>query len=145
MAYKGRYKVINPEKYLGDPEKITYRSSWERRCMYIFDNDDNVLEWQSEPVIMYRCMTDMKIHKYYVDFYVKVRLPDGSIEKRLLEVKPKKQTKPPVRRGRKSKKVYLKEQHTWLKNKSKWKAAQDFADEHGMKFYLVTEKTLFGK
>ena len=51
----GRYKQEyyhpkNVSKYVGDPEKIIYRSSWERKFMIWLDLNDSVLEWSSEPI-----------------------------------------------------------------------------------------------
>mgnify|MGYP001425258219 FL=1 len=30
-SYKGRYLPINKDKYIGNPDRIVYRSNWERR------------------------------------------------------------------------------------------------------------------
>ena len=39
MAYKSIYKLKNIEKYIGDPDKIICRSSWERKvCKYLDEN-----------------------------------------------------------------------------------------------------------
>ena len=51
MAYKGKFRPKNPQKYRGDPTKIIYRSLWERNCMRYFDENPNVLKWSSEEVI----------------------------------------------------------------------------------------------
>ena len=32
-SYKGKYKVINYKKYIGDPTTVVYRSLWERKVM----------------------------------------------------------------------------------------------------------------
>jgi len=31
MAYRGKYRVKNPEKYEGDHTRVEYRSLWERQ------------------------------------------------------------------------------------------------------------------
>ena len=74
MSYKGRYKVKNLEKYKGDPTNIIYRSVWERKFMVYCDRSDRILEWGSEEFfIPYRSPLDGKIHRYFPDFYVKVK------------------------------------------------------------------------
>ena len=58
----------------------------------------------------------------------------------LVEIKPKKQTSPPKKR-RKSKK-YINEVTQFVKNQSKWEAANLFAKHKGWKFQIWTEDTL---
>ena len=52
MAYgkwhQGKYKVLNPKKYIGDPDNVTFRSSWERILAKYLDENDLILRWQSE-------------------------------------------------------------------------------------------------
>ena len=48
MSYKGKYKPRNPRKYRGDPNRVTYRSLWERKFMVYCDDSDAILEWGSE-------------------------------------------------------------------------------------------------
>ena len=65
MSYKGKYKPKNPQKYLGNPTKITYRSLWERRFMVFCDGNKSVLSWGSEEVVVpYKSPIDNKYHKY---------------------------------------------------------------------------------
>ena len=104
MTMKGRYKPLNPKKYKGDPTNIIYRSSWERRCMIYFDRTPNILEWQSEEFfIPYKSPVDGKIHRYFPDFKIKVLNKQKNFESILIEVKPFKQTQPPVVQKRKTK------------------------------------------
>ena len=44
MAYKGKYKLKNTHKYIGDPMNVIYRSLWERKFMVYADNSDNILK-----------------------------------------------------------------------------------------------------
>ena len=98
MSYKGRYKPLNPKKYVGNSSQVIYRSLWERKLMVYCDNNNAVLEWGSEEVIIpYRSPWDGRIHRYFPDFYMKVRQSSGAIKKFIVEVKPKYQTKPPVK------------------------------------------------
>ena len=95
MAYRGRYIPSKPKKYKGDSSNIIYRSLWERKFMVYCDRNDNILEWGSEEIIIpYRSPLDGRIHRYFPDFYVKVKQKDGSVKKMLIEVKPKAQCEP---------------------------------------------------
>jgi hypothetical protein len=59
----------------------------------------------------------------------------------LIEIKPKSQTKPPKKGTRKTKR-YINEVTAYIKNTSKWEAAQQYADHKGWKFQVWTEDTL---
>ena len=94
--YKGKFNPERPNKYKGNVRNIIYRSGWERRFMIYCDRNENVIEWGSEEVaIPYQSPLDGKIHRYYPDFYVKVKQPNLTVVKYIVEIKPKKQTKPP--------------------------------------------------
>ena len=72
MAYKGKYKPTNPQKYIGDPTIIIYRSLWERNCMIYFDGNPSILSWASEEVIVpYKSPIDGRWHRYFPDFVIK--------------------------------------------------------------------------
>ena len=45
--YKGKYKIKNPNKYLGNPTNIIYRSLMERRFMVWCDSNDKCYKWSS--------------------------------------------------------------------------------------------------
>ena len=140
MAYSGRYRPKNLKKYVGNPSAIKYRSLWERQVMRWLDDNPKVLLWNSEEVVIpYICKTDNKRHRYFMDLYVK--FDDG--KSYLIEIKPKKQTKPPKEPQRKSKK-YIKEVMSYVKNQSKWEAAQSYANHKGMTFQIWTEDTIKG-
>ena len=137
MSYKGPFRPKNPQKYKGNPTNIIYRSLWELRMMRYFDITDSVIEWSSEEIIIpYRSPKDNRIHRYFPDFYVKVRGADGTINNMLIEVKPKKQT---MLKENASKKEKL----TWIVNVAKWKAAELYCQKHNFVFKLLTEKELF--
>ena len=69
-SYKGKYKVINYKKYIGDPTTDIYRSLWERKVMIYFDKRKDVKRWSSEEIaIPYRNPFDGKVHRYFPDFY----------------------------------------------------------------------------
>ena len=138
MTYKGRYRVKNISKYKGDHKKVVYRSSWERAVFKFLDNKPDVSEWSSEEyVIHYKCATDKRMHRYFIDIYFK----DAVGQKWLIEIKPKKQCQPPVKPSRKTKR-YLNEVMTYVKNQSKWDAASKWADARGYRFAIWHEDTL---
>ena len=96
MAYKGRYTPQNPQKYRGNPRNVIYRSLWERKFMTYCDQSDSIVEWGSEEVIIpYISPWDGLVHRYFPDFYIKVKQHDNKVKKYIIEVKPKKQCSPP--------------------------------------------------
>lgn len=140
-TYKGRFKPKNPLKYKGDAENIIYRSSWEVRVMKYLDENPSVIWWASEEMfVRYYSPVDNKIHRYFPDFLANVRRKDNSSITYMIEVKPEKETKPPVQK-RKTKR-YIQESVTYIVNQSKWKAATEFCKDHGWEFKVVTEKDL---
>ena len=140
--YKGRYTVNNPKKYAGDPTRVIYRSLWELKFMKWCDNNDAVLEWGSEEIIIpYLSPVDKRIHRYFVDFYVKIRDRNNQVQKYLIEIKPSKFTQPPQRPSKMSKR-YVEEVMTWGVNQSKWKNAAEFCADRGWKFQILTENEL---
>ena len=141
MAYKGRYNPQHPKKYKGDHHNIIYRSLWERKFMVYCDTSDNIIEWGSEEIIIpYLSPWDGRMHRYFPDFYIKVKQTNGNIKEYIIEVKPKRQTKPP-KKG-KSRRRYLYEQFTWTKNQAKWEAAKQYCKKRKWEFKIVTEKEL---
>ena len=142
MSYKGKYYPSYPRKYKGDPTKIIYRSLWERKFMVYCDKNNNILEWASEEIaIPYRSPIDNRVHRYFPDFYMKVKETNGRIRKYIIEVKPAKQTKPPVKPKRQTKR-YISEAYEYAKNQAKWKMAREFCADRQWEFKVVTEKEL---
>lgn len=140
--YKGKYRVRYPLKYKGDIQDIIYRSSWELKFMKWCDLNPNVMEWGSETVVIpYYSPVDKRIHRYFVDFYIKVKESNNRITKYLIEIKPEKFTKPPSKPDRKSKK-FLEEVLQYGINQAKWESANEFCLDRGMKFLVLTEKDL---
>ena len=142
MAYSGRFLPKNPQKYRGNPGNIIYRSTWECRVMNWLDTNENILEWGSEELIIpYRSPVDGKIHRYFPDFYVKVKQKDDTIRVMILEVKPHRQTIEPVKKKRVTKQ-YINEVVTYGVNKAKWEAATEFCKDRGWSFKVLTEYDL---
>lgn len=106
------------------------------------DLNPSVLEWGSEiTVIPYKSPVDNKVHRYFVDFYVRVRSRDGVITKYLVEIKPERFTRPPDKPKRQTKK-FIDEVFLYGTNQAKWKAADEYCLNRGMKFLVLTERDL---
>ena len=140
---KGRYIPRNIRKYRGDYKNIIYRSSWELKFMKYCDLNDSILEWGSEEVVIpYRSPLDNRIHRYFVDFYIKVEDMNGNIKKYLIEVKPKRQTAPPPKPKRQTKR-YISEVTEYAKNQAKWKKlSTEFCEDRQWSFMIITEDEL---
>lgn len=137
MTYKGRYRVKNKSKYKGDPSKVVYRSMWEKQVFLWCDGNPDIVEWSSEEVVIpYLYEVDKKVHRYFMD--LKIKLKSGKVI--LVEIKPDKQTKPPLRPNKSAR--YLNEALTFVKNQNKWKAASEYAKDRGWDFQIWTENTL---
>ena len=142
MSYKGRYQPTNPLKYKGNFRNIIYRSLWERKFMKYCDSNPNILEWGSEEFCLpYKSPLDNKIHRYFPDFYIKIRENTGKIKKMIIEVKPKRQCMEPKRQKKKTR-GYIYEVREYAKNQAKWKAATEYCLDRGLEFKILTETEL---
>ena len=136
MVYSGIYQVKNKEKYKGDSSSVVYRSLWEKAVFTWCDKNPKVKGWSLEEVVIpYYYDVDKKYHKYYVD--LKIIFEDKTL---LVEIKPEKETVPPV--GPKRTKRYITEGLTYVKNMNKWEAANEYAKDRKWEFQVWTEKTL---
>lgn len=111
----------------------------------MFDTNSSFLSWSSEPIALpYLSPVDGKFHRYFVDFYIKVKTKNGKIKEYLVEVKPHKQTKEPklstTPRTNKPTRRFLNEAKTYAINLAKWKAADEFCKERNWQFVKWTEK-----
>lgn len=141
------YVPVNTEKYKGKGQIIT-RSSWEIEFCKWADHSSRITSWVSEELcIRYQDpiqpIMNNKPHfkSYWPDFVIET--DKGEIF--VVEVKPYKETIPPVKSNKKSRKTVITEQKNWLVNNSKWKAAKAYCFKKGWKFKIMTEKELFGK
>lgn len=140
---QGFYKPQNPQKYIGNPNEIVYRSSYELRLFKYCDLTESILEWGSEEMwIKYHNPTTGRIHRYFPDAYIKVKDSNGVCKKYIVEVKPKRQTVSPNPSPKKKTKTWLNEMKTYETNKAKWEAARQFCEETGMEFKIITEQEL---
>jgi hypothetical protein len=143
MAWKGRFRPNNPQKYDGDPTNIIYRSRLELRYMQYLDSNSKVLKWSSEETIVpYYDEVTRRYRRYFPDFVVKTT--GGTF---MIEIKPDKETRPPTGQphqdGRKNRRL-LREQLTYATNICKWKAAQEYCADRKWIFKIITEKDLGG-
>ena len=142
MSYKGKYRPKFFSKYKGDPTNIVYRALWELKFMKYCDSNRNVLKWGSEILALpYRSPIDNRVHRYFPDFYIKVRESNGKIREYIIEIKPKKQCMEPKPQKRKTK-GHIYEVYEYAKNQAKWKVAKEFCIDRGMEFKIITEDEL---
>lgn len=144
---QGYFMPTSPTKYIGDPSKIIYRSSWEYKFCNYCDLTPEIVSWSSEPIgIPYISPIDSREHRYFVDFYMKIQKTNEIIEY-LVEIKPSKSLKPPVMKEGLSTIKRLKEFNKaatdWVVNRAKFIAAENFARLNNKHFIIVTEEFLF--
>ena len=145
---QGYYSLINPLKYLGDPNKIIFRSSYEKKFAVYCDTNERILSWSSEPVqIPYFHPIDQVVRPYNVDFYIKLKEAEDKFSQYIIEVKPARQLiKPNAPTGRINEKKmnsYNNALKSYLINMTKFAAAKTYAENRGWKFLIVTEQFLF--
>ena len=149
MAYKGKFTPINPTKYVGEVDNIVYRSLWERTVMKYFDQSTSILKWSSEELTVPYFFPDpknkghLKLHKYYPDFVILAKTPEGKNQVTMIEVKPQNQTVPPKVPKKKTRK-YTNQCNTYAINVTKWAAASKFCLDRHWEFKILTEKNIYG-
>lgn len=109
------------------------------------DVSPSVTKWASEEVaIRYYFPGDGRWHSYYPDFILTKIEPDHSHQTYMIEIKPEKQTRPPVRSLKsKTNRKFLRETLEFGRNMAKWTAAEAFCKGKGWKFKVVTERNLY--
>lgn len=152
---QGLYVPDNKDKVFKLNEKggLYYRSSWELTAMKYFDMSDDVILWGCECIEIPYQMTkpdkhgivSVSNHRYYPDFYYKLKMNDNSIREIVLEVKPEEQTKPPKwkdgsRLTQKQLKSYEWGINEYNRNMSKWEAALEYCTPRGIEFKFLTEE-----
>ena len=146
MSYKGKYRPTNRKKYRGDVNNIIYRSLWERTFMKYCDDNPDIIEWGSEEIIIpYISPIDGRRHRYFPDFWVRVKTSEGVVKESLIEVKPKAQCSPPKGsppKDRRKRGRFIREVKTWGVNEAKWKAAKAYCDDRKWGWKILTEDDL---
>lgn len=124
VSYKGKFRPTFPNKYVGNPDNIWFRSLWELKLFQYLDVNSAVLQWSSEELaIPYISPADGKVHRYFPDVVMKARTRNGDIKTFMIEVKPKKQTAMPI-------------------NEAKFAAATNYCEKIGWEFRIITENEL---
>jgi hypothetical protein len=137
----GRFKqgYINPNscKKLYESQKnkpIIYRSSYERKFIEYLESSNIVESWGSECIeIKYIDKFDNTQHTYFPDYVANI---NGVVH--IFEVKPYNQCIPPDNNLPKDGYAW----RTYIKNISKWEATKKFCNTNGLKFKIITEKTI---
>jgi len=143
--YQGIFTPKNKSKYIGNPDNIIFRSSYELAFMKKLDQRSDVLKWSSEEIfIPYKSPIDNKFHRYFIDFIVVIKDKDNKEVTYAIEVKPYSQTIPPVKKKNVTKR-FISESITYEVNQAKWEAAKNYCKEKGWVFQTITEKEIFGK
>jgi len=164
QTYQDYYKVRHKEKYVGDPNLVIYRSSWEYSFCKWCDFTPSILRWTSEPVQIPYYDKVSKLEeckkmgldpnnpknwiqkKYNTDFWLEIRKDEDVIEKWFVEVKPKqkllKPTPPPKDAPLREQKRFNKMAKEYLLNEAKFEAMNTWAKRNGAKFYIFTEEQL---
>jgi hypothetical protein len=138
-AMRGRFIPKNPAKYLGNPDRIIFRSSWEVRLFKWLDSTPAVLQWASEEFsVPYLSPIDNKVHQYFPDALVIYKDKYGNLKKEIVEIKPYKETVL-------TNKATDRDKMALVINQAKWKAAARFAETQGMTFRVITEKSMFAQ
>ena len=110
--------------------------------MVYCDKNNKILEWGSEEIALpYISPQDNRVHRYFPDFYIKVKESNGKIKRYIIEIKPKKQTVEPKMKKRKTK-GYIYEVYEYARNQAKWKAAEEFCKDRMWEFKVLTEDEL---
>lgn len=137
QTHKGLYNAKNPQKYLGDPRKIRFMSSWELRFMTFCDTNPHIIAWGSEEFrIPYFNPVKKRMTTYIPDFIIKYRDKTGQVVTEVIEIKPKKQAVI-------SSKMSLYDKVQLVINQAKWQAAVGFCKQHGINFRILTEDQMF--
>ena len=145
--HQGYYKIKFPEKYLGNPAEIVYRSSWEYKFMVYCDLNPGVLKWGSE-VFRIPYVDRLGHHHVYIpDFYLETRdeKREGLMNRFLVEIKPEKEIREPIIPANLSKnklKALEWDLAMWQKNKYKWTHAMEWCKNRDIRFWLITERHL---
>lgn len=143
---QGKYNLVYPNKYLGDPTMIWWRSGWEYKLYFYLDNEPRVLKWNVEGItIPYEIEENgkWKTCRYHPDCYAEIQKHDGTISKTVIEIKPYNETIPPEQPKKetlKSLENYEYRMKLFLRNLNKWKAAKIYCEKRGIEFFVMTEK-----
>jgi hypothetical protein len=133
---QGIFTPTNPKKYVGKGSP-RYRSGWEWSFFQFCDNNDSVLEWASEAIVIkYRHPFTGKITNYIPDVFMRYRTKNNKVCTEIIEIKPRKQS---VIEGKMSERDRM----VVAINHAKWAAAQAWCKQAGIVFRVLNEDSLF--
>ena len=152
---KNKEKVIKLNSYGG----VFYRSSWEKKIMVWLDMKEEIFQWGAECIAIPYQMThfengniEIKKHRYYPDFFYKMRNSQGVLREVVMEVKPMKEYKmvqdlnegklSVPEKGIKKLKSFEYDLKMAYKNKQKWETMIKWCDKKGYDFIIITEEHL---
>lgn len=158
---QGNYIPINKDKVLklNSYGGVFFRSSWEKKIMIWLDAKPEVVQWGAECLEIPYQMThfdngDAKIksHRYYPDFFYRMRNKDGVLKEVVVEVKPMKEYKMVQdlsegrltipEKGMKKLKNFEYDLKMAYKNKLKWETMIAWCNKKGYDFIIITEEHL---
>jgi len=164
QTLQGYYRIQNPQKYVGDPNLVIFRSSWESSFCKWCDFSPSILRWSSEPVKVpyYDRISKLKeckkngldpnnpknwvVKNYNVDYWIEVNKGDGITQKMFIEIKPSNKLKKPIppdaNAPLREQRRFNSEAKDYLLNEAKWAAMTAWAEKNHTKFYVFTEITL---
>jgi len=133
---QGVYQVQNPTKYVGKGQP-RYRSGWEHAFFRFCDNNDHVLEWASEAIVIkYIHPLTGKQANYIPDVFLRYRTRNNKICTEIIEIKPKKQSVIESKMSDRDKVVVA-------INHAKWAAAHAWCKRANIVFRVITEDQMF--
>jgi len=133
---QGTFVPTNPKKYVGKGNP-RYRSGWEWSFFQFCDQNDAVLEWASEAIIIkYRHPFTGKVTNYIPDVFMRYRTKNNKVCTEIIEIKPRKQS---MIEGKMSEQARM----VVAINHAKWAAAQAWCKNAGIVFRVLTEDSLF--
>jgi hypothetical protein len=105
------------------------------------DHNPAIVSWGSESIVIpYPNPLTGRVSRYFVDNNITIKAKDGTIKKYLIEIKPSIQTLPP--KATRNTKSLMRRQAEYIKNRSKWQAATEYAKKKNYQFVILTEKEL---
>jgi len=143
--HQGRFSPKNPEKWINSQKNIPiiFRSSYERKfCSWLDMNDSVLLAGSEVNPVPYFNPVKRRNAIYFPDFYMKIKDTQGNIKEYMIEVKPEKETRAPIRGKKQKSKSAIYEKAMWMINYSKWRYAEIYCKQRGWIFKLVTEREL---
>ena len=158
----GNYIPQNKDKVLklNTEGGVYYRSSWEKKIMFWMDMKPEIFQWGAECLeIPYQMThfdngdTKIKSHRYYPDFFYRMRLADGTLKEVVVEVKPQKEYDMVIQLNEgkfanvpetslKKLKSFEYDLKMAYKNKNKWETMIAWCNKKGYDFIIITENNL---